>query len=70
MSLKLPPPRAGFDPSLEAQKTALLERADAENYKSNQDIELRQNRLILRSPNGTRYEVKVDNSGTLSATAI
>ena len=70
MSLKLPPPRASFDPSTEAQKTALLERADAENYKSNQDIELRQNRLIMRSPNGTRYEVKVDNSGTLSATAL
>ena len=47
-----------------------MERADAENYKSNQDIELRQNRLILRSPNGTRYEVTVDNTGTLSATAI
>ena len=70
MSLKLPPPRSGFDPALEAQKTALLERADSENYKSNQDIELRQNRLILRSPNGTRYEVKVGNTGTLSATAI
>lgn len=47
-----------------------MERADAENYKSNQDIELRQNRLILRSPNGTRYEVTVGNTGTLSATAI
>lgn len=70
MSLKLPPPRSGYDPAFEAQKTALMERADAENYKSNQDIELRQNRLILRSPNGTRYEVTVGNTGTLSATAI
>lgn len=26
--------------------------------------------LILRSPNGTRYRIKVDNSGNLSATAV
>lgn len=28
------------------------------------------NRVILQSPNGTSYEVKVDDSGTISTTQI
>jgi phosphosulfolactate phosphohydrolase-like enzyme len=27
-------------------------------------------RLILRSPNGTRYSITVNNSGVISATSI
>jgi len=47
-----------------------LEQADRENHKRNQDVEIGQARLILTSPNGSRYEVTVDNTGTISATAI
>jgi len=33
-------------------------------------LEIGAARLILKSPNGTRYEVKVDNSGNLSAATV
>jgi len=47
-----------------------LEQSDELNHKKNQDVEVGAARLILRSPNGTRYSVTVDNSGTLSAASI
>lgn len=39
---------------------------------TNFDIEILQNfkGIILKSPNGTRYRIKVDNSGNLSTTAV
>jgi len=39
-------------------------------YSKAADLELGSNGLIITSPNGTRYKVEVDNSGTLSTTAI
>ena len=36
----------------------------------NEDVEVGDARLILKSPNGTRYSITVDNSGNLGATAI
>ena len=47
-----------------------IERADSENHKKRQDVEVRDARLILKSPNGTRYSVTVDNSGNLSASSL
>lgn len=47
-----------------------LEKADALNHKRNRDIEVGQARLILTSPNGTRYSVEVDNAGNLSTSAV
>jgi hypothetical protein len=48
----------------------LIERADDANHKRNQDIEVGSARLILTSPNGTRYSVTVNNAGAISAAAI
>jgi hypothetical protein len=48
----------------------LIEQADGLNHKKNQDIEVGAARLILKSPNGTRYSITVDNSGNLGATAL
>lgn len=48
----------------------LLERADKENHKRNRDLELGEGRLILTSPNGTRYSVTVADDGTLSTAAL
>jgi len=41
------------------------------SYQKNQDVELNSDqRLIIVSPDGSRYEITVDNSGTLSTTAL
>ena len=48
----------------------LIEQADGLNHKKNQDVEVGAARLILKSPNGTRYSITVDNSGNLGATAL
>jgi hypothetical protein len=41
------------------------------SYQKGSDVELNADqRLIIVSPNGTRYEIVVDNSGVLSASAI
>jgi hypothetical protein len=49
---------------------SLIERADAENHKRNRDIEVSPGRLIIKSPNGTRYSIEVSNVGVISATAL
>lgn len=48
----------------------LLEQADNLNRKTGQDIELGPERLILRSPNGTRYRIVVSDAGAVSAEAV
>lgn len=47
-----------------------IERADDENLKRGRDIEMGAGRVILRSPNGTRFALTVDDSGTLTATEV
>lgn len=59
-----------YDVQDQAQLRATVERADLENIKRGRDIELVRERLILRSPNGTRYVVTVSDTGTLSAVAL
>jgi hypothetical protein len=40
-------------------------------FRAGQDVRLQQGeRLILKSPNGSLYAVKVDNAGALSTTAL
>ena len=59
-----------------AEANRQIEAADALNHKRGQDVEVsggnatRKARLILVSPNGTRWSVLVGNTGTLSATSI
>jgi hypothetical protein len=68
--VKLPTAARQYDLQDQAQMRNLLERADVQNMKRGQDIEVSSARLILTSPNGTRYSVTVDNSGNLSTTAL
>lgn len=62
-----------FDP---AEWKRQLDVLDSEVYKKQKDVEItsgdanRQQRLVLRSPDGTRWSVTVDNMGVLSATAM
>lgn len=39
-------------------------------HRKQEDIELSSDRLILRSPNGSRFALAVSNAGVLSATAL
>ena len=64
--MKLPVPEDAFL----RQAFSIMERADSQNVKKNQDIELGQNRIILTSPNGTRYALAVDNAGALSTVVV
>ena len=68
--MRLPTPGSNFDQRAETQRNLLIEQADDLNRKKNQDIELRNERLILQSPDGTRFKLQVDNSGNLSASSL
>jgi hypothetical protein len=47
-----------------------IEQADAMNYKRDRDLEIGDNRVILTSPNGSRYALTVDNAGVIGTTAL
>jgi hypothetical protein len=41
------------------------------SYQKGSDVELNSDqRLIIVSPNGTRYQIQTDNSGNLSTSAV
>jgi hypothetical protein len=69
--MNLPSPPHKYDRAHAQQVLEELRRSDQENFKSGRDVRLeRGERLILRSPNGTRFKITVDNAGVISATAI
>src|SRR3977135_1779993 len=63
MTLKLP---RATDPT-QARHNQTLEANDLNNRKTGADVELTSERLILRSPNGTRTQIVVSNAGFVSA---
>lgn len=68
--MKLPRPPQQYNEQDQAITRAMEEQADAENHKRNRDLEVSPGRLIIKSPNGTRYSITVSNTGTISATAL
>lgn len=64
--MKLPAP----DDVFLRETFRILERMDNNNFKKNQDLEIGQNRIILMSPNGTRYALVVSNTGALSTVVV
>ena len=64
--MKLPTP----DDQFLRESFRILERMDNNNFKKNQDLEIGQNRIILMSPNGTRYALVVSNTGALSTVVV
>ena len=74
--MKLPSPTPAYDLRDQANVRRIIESEDTNIYKRNQDVEIGSrkitppNRLIISSPNGTRYEILVSNAGTLSASAV
>jgi hypothetical protein len=47
-----------------------IEQADKQNHKKDRDIYVSPGKLIITSPDGTKYSVEVDNAGALSTTAV
>jgi hypothetical protein len=69
--MKLQRPTLEYDTADQLSLRRALELADALNRKKNVDIELGQDeKLVIRSPNGTRYYLTVSNVGALSATTM
>jgi|TARA_R100001463_G_scaffold109671_1_gene164339 hypothetical protein len=68
--MRLPNVGEQFDALQERQRNLTIELADGQNHKRDQDIEVGAARLIIKSPNGTRYELKVSDSGTVSASTV
>jgi len=66
----LPKPQNQYDVRDESVTRSILEQADRQNVKFNRDYDVADGRIILTSPNGTRYAIEVDNAGALSTTAI
>jgi len=67
--MNLPKSADRYDPMDQDMTRNIIERDDRQNFKRNQDVEIR-TRLILASPNGTRYQITVSNIGVLTATAL
>lgn len=69
--MNLPMPAFQYDAGIESLRNQSLEQADLMNLKRNQDIEIvSDQRIILRSANGTRYKIVVSDAGVLSTSAI
>lgn len=69
MSLPRAPVQYGKEDQDRLRKS--LDQRDAENRKKRQDVEIAgSERLILSSPNGSRWNITVDNAGALAAVAL
>lgn len=69
--MKLPTPSLQYNPIMEAQRNLMLEQADLQNHKRLADLEIAApQRLILRSPDGTRWKITVSNLGVLTASTL
>lgn len=70
MSFRPSAPPTKYDPTDQALLRQAFESAERSNLKRNRDIEMGRARIILTSPDGTRYAIAVDNAGVLSTTAV
>jgi hypothetical protein len=65
----LPKPMPAYDFRNEAELRAALEREDRNNQKLTRDVVIEGRRLVLASPDGTRFALTVSNAGVLAAVA-
>lgn len=66
--MRLPNPKPLYTRSAELERNRQIESANALNHKRGQDIE--GSRIILASPDGTRWLLSVDNAGALTTTSL
>ena len=68
--MRLPRPPDQYSATIEGQRNLVIEKADGLSHKKNRDIEVGVGRLILQSPNGTRYQITVSDAGVVGASAV
>jgi hypothetical protein len=68
--MKFAPAPSNYSQTEQNQFRGQLERELTNMLRSDQDAELVTTRIILRSPNGSRFALTVSNAGALSATAL
>lgn len=69
--MNLPSAPDKYDQRNESAMRETLKLTDQKNRKRQADLEIAgKERLILSSPDGTRFSITVDNAGTLAATAL
>ena len=69
--LHLPEPREEYDRQAEIFNNIAMEEADGSNFKRFEDVDLANNeRLILRSADGTRWIITVSDAGAVGTTEI
>lgn len=68
--MRFQPAPATYSQAEMNQFRALLGREFDVVLRSDRDIEVVTTRIILRSPNGSRFALTVSNAGALSATAL
>lgn len=67
----LPNPPGAYLQSYFAPVLQQIARLLTTSYQKGSDVELNADqRLIIVSPNGTRYQIEVDNSGVLSTSTV
>jgi len=68
---KLPQAPASYSPQDESQHRSIVEQALKNMRSANEDVEIKRNqRMIMRSPNGTRWSVTIDDTGVISTAAL
>ena len=70
MTVYLPKAPAKYDPLDQDNIRTELIDADSGTRKKGADVDILGARLILRSPDGTRWNVTVDDAGAITATAL
>lgn len=69
--MKLPRPPSAYSEHDQGQMRAAIEMEDAKTFKKGRDVEMTAGtKLILQSPNGTRYYLTASNLGALTLTAV
>lgn len=68
--MNLPAPSPDYNAANEAAARRTLEQEDRRNRKIGADVEITREKLILRSPDGSRWNVTVSDAGVLSASPL
>ena len=69
--LHLPEPRPDYDRQALIFNNIAMEEADRSNFKHFEDVDLANNeRLIIRSADGTRWIITVSDAGVVGTTEI
>ena len=67
--MRIPPPPAGMPPNLATYLRSLSQYVEM-GFKGRTEDQTARGSIILISPDGASWEVKVDNTGVLTTTKI